>query len=257
MGSKPDVSVIFPSNGSVTRCPLSSTGSLGTVPPLRRYYEALRLPGAPAPLVRSARQFHLSVEASGSPRFLGNPCVHALASDSGFALFLCNPHPRHRGRSRRGVEGAGGSCSGPYLPEPAPARVPGVSQPGSRGVHRHSHKKGAKPESKFVPSSATTISSRTPTTKSTKLDQRRATSKPVLLNHRSTCLIPCLACFCATAAYAAPMAWIAKTAACRTPTTLFASDSRRFLCKEVPNVPAIQAGGAVARGREDALGSHG
>ena len=50
MGSMPDVSVIFPSNGSVTRCPLSSTGSLGAVPPLLRYYEALRLPGAPAPL---------------------------------------------------------------------------------------------------------------------------------------------------------------------------------------------------------------
>jgi len=33
--------------------------------------------------LRSARQFHLSVEASGSPRFLGNPCVHALVSDPG------------------------------------------------------------------------------------------------------------------------------------------------------------------------------
>jgi len=50
-----------------------------------------------------------------------------------------------------------------------------------------------------------------------------------------------------------------------TPTTPFASDSRRFLCKlapkrwstKVPNVPAIQAGGAVARRREDAFGGHG
>ena len=44
---EPDVSAIFPSNGSVFRCPLPSTGSLGLVPPLHRYYTALRLPVAP------------------------------------------------------------------------------------------------------------------------------------------------------------------------------------------------------------------
>ena len=43
---EPDVSAIFPSNVPVFRCPLSSTGSLGSVPPLPRYYEALRLPAA-------------------------------------------------------------------------------------------------------------------------------------------------------------------------------------------------------------------
>ena len=34
---------ICPSNGSMSWCPLPSTGSLGSVPPLQRYYEALRL----------------------------------------------------------------------------------------------------------------------------------------------------------------------------------------------------------------------
>jgi hypothetical protein len=43
---EPGVSAIFPSNVPVFRCPLSSTGSLGLVPPLRRYYQALRLPAA-------------------------------------------------------------------------------------------------------------------------------------------------------------------------------------------------------------------
>jgi len=39
------VSVMFPSNGSVTRRPLPSTGSpMGRVPPFPRYYEAFRLP---------------------------------------------------------------------------------------------------------------------------------------------------------------------------------------------------------------------
>jgi hypothetical protein len=33
--------------------------------------------------LRSARRFHASVEASGPPRFLGNPPLHALLSDPG------------------------------------------------------------------------------------------------------------------------------------------------------------------------------
>ena len=47
MGSELEVSSIFPSHGSMFRRALRSTGSLGSVPPLRRYYGALRLPAAP------------------------------------------------------------------------------------------------------------------------------------------------------------------------------------------------------------------
>src|ERR1700694_4841820 len=43
---EPDVSAIFPSNVPAFRCLLPSTGSLGLVPPLLRYYQALRLPAA-------------------------------------------------------------------------------------------------------------------------------------------------------------------------------------------------------------------
>lgn len=102
--------VIFPSNGSIIRRPLSSTGSCGSVPRLHRYYGALRLPKCPsrrtslpspggttlASVLRSQEprtsNAHgpgvvdrvllpgIEVEASGSPRFLGNPLwtCHAL-----------------------------------------------------------------------------------------------------------------------------------------------------------------------------------
>ena len=50
-----DVSAIFPSNVPVSRCFLPSTGSLGSVPPLRRYCKALRLPAAPPALLRFLR----------------------------------------------------------------------------------------------------------------------------------------------------------------------------------------------------------
>lgn len=44
--------IVFPFNDSVIWQPLGSSGSLGTVPRLHRYYELLRLPAAPpAPLV--------------------------------------------------------------------------------------------------------------------------------------------------------------------------------------------------------------
>lgn len=36
-----NVSIVVPFNGSMTRCSLPSAGSLGTVPPLPRYNEAL------------------------------------------------------------------------------------------------------------------------------------------------------------------------------------------------------------------------
>src|SRR6266404_4797234 len=47
---EPDVSSIFPSSGSVSRHPLPSTGSLGSVPPPRRYYGNARTPGHPSRL---------------------------------------------------------------------------------------------------------------------------------------------------------------------------------------------------------------
>ena len=55
----------FPSSGLMARRPLPSAGSLGSVPPLRRYYEALRLPAARPAALRCLR---LAVSRS-HPRF--------------------------------------------------------------------------------------------------------------------------------------------------------------------------------------------
>ena len=84
------VSFIVPSNGSVIRCRLRSTGSLGSVPRLRHYYAALRLPAlrrSSLPFVRydlpATRR-----ERAGSPRFLDNPCRRAAFSDPGDPLDL-------------------------------------------------------------------------------------------------------------------------------------------------------------------------
>ena len=66
---EPDVSAIFPSNVPVFRCSLPSTGSLGLVPPLLRYCEALRLPAAPPALLRFLRSavppLHLGLRSRG------------------------------------------------------------------------------------------------------------------------------------------------------------------------------------------------
>src|SRR5436190_16275907 len=43
---------MFPSNGPLKRRPLPSAGSLGRVPPLHRYYEALRTPAVPLAALR-------------------------------------------------------------------------------------------------------------------------------------------------------------------------------------------------------------
>ena len=109
---EPGVSAIFPSIGSVTRRPLPSTGSFGIVPPLPRYYWALRLlavrPGSlrflrsPVPIarylfallgqVRTAREpgglmplprSGVSTETARSPKFLGTPWLRALLFDPG------------------------------------------------------------------------------------------------------------------------------------------------------------------------------
>src|SRR5271154_1437178 len=66
---EPDVSAIFPSNVPVFRCSLPSTGSLGLVPPLPWYCEALRLPAAPPALLRFLRSavppLHLGLRSRG------------------------------------------------------------------------------------------------------------------------------------------------------------------------------------------------
>jgi len=98
------VTVVCLSIGSILRRPLPSTRSLGSVPPLPRYYEALRLPDVPPaslrflrlavpqrrPSFRSRRWPSTSrlrawvlvarlpnrnsyAETAGSPRFLGEP----------------------------------------------------------------------------------------------------------------------------------------------------------------------------------------
>jgi hypothetical protein len=107
---EPDVSAIFPPHVPVSRCSLPSAGSLGSVPPLHRYYEALRLPAAlPASLrflrsavpplrleIRSrnhktqqlrARGLLTGIpkpdsltEATGPPRFLEDPTMNVPCS---------------------------------------------------------------------------------------------------------------------------------------------------------------------------------
>ncbi len=104
MGSGPGVPGIYPSGGLMARRPLPSAGSRGSVPPRRRYYEALRLPAAHPAALRCLRlavsRVHprfapvaagcagdgpgvghpvlppgFAEKAEGPPRFLGDPCV--------------------------------------------------------------------------------------------------------------------------------------------------------------------------------------
>ena len=106
-----DAPAMFPSNGVMTWRPLFSTGSLGIVPPLQRYYGTLRLPAVRldsfdiftsryhrfrpwfAPLGRgrptggqgvvgSGLPSGLTMETSGSLRFLGNPGGHCPCSST-------------------------------------------------------------------------------------------------------------------------------------------------------------------------------
>jgi len=70
----------------MTRHLLPSAGSLGWLSLLQRYYEVLRLPAARSASLRFALLRGTAADAtetSGSPRFLGDPCAHALLSDPG------------------------------------------------------------------------------------------------------------------------------------------------------------------------------
>ena len=86
---EPSVPAIVPSHGSMSRRALRSTGSLGKVPPLRRYYDALRLPAAPLSLACACdlqfRRFRVgAVGISQVPR---RPSPHMpRLSDSGGIL---------------------------------------------------------------------------------------------------------------------------------------------------------------------------
>src|SRR5882762_10407313 len=84
---EPNVSAIFPSNVPAFRCSLSSTGSLGLVPPLPRYCEALRLPTAPPALLRFLR-------FAVPPRALG--FAPATARRYGYGPGVVNRSPQHR-----------------------------------------------------------------------------------------------------------------------------------------------------------------
>lgn len=116
------ISSLFPSDGSLLRRPLPSTGFLGLVLPLHRYYWALRFPVATDRLVCLARSVPsarlirfpgarrrrprnlgfghrlpsrlFSTEATGPPRFLGNPCQRAPFLDPGGST--CSSPLRHR-----------------------------------------------------------------------------------------------------------------------------------------------------------------
>ena len=49
------VLAVFPSNGATCRCPFPPRGLVGSIPPLRRYYETLRLLAAHPPALRCLR----------------------------------------------------------------------------------------------------------------------------------------------------------------------------------------------------------
>ncbi len=82
-----DVSFIILSNGSVTRHPLPSAGSLGQLSLLHRYNGVLRLPNVLPASRRLSLRYAVpplfATEASGYPRFLGDLRAHALLTDPG------------------------------------------------------------------------------------------------------------------------------------------------------------------------------
>ena len=111
MCSKSGVSVIVPSIGSTTSRPLPSTGSLDSVPPLRRYYETIRPPIRVPPCSPSpdpSAPFGFPRTAVPLPRVLALrvlgdaelPCA-SRAARAGRALTGGPPVPRGRMGSPR------------------------------------------------------------------------------------------------------------------------------------------------------------
>ena len=117
---------ICPSGGLVARRLLPSTGSLGSVPPLPRYYSTLRLPSTPPAALRFLRlavsRSHprfalvavgcagrgpgvghpvlppgLAEKVKGPPRFLGDPSVSVPCSSTPAG----SPAPGHHGAATR------------------------------------------------------------------------------------------------------------------------------------------------------------
>jgi hypothetical protein len=119
MGSRLGVPGIYPSGGLVARHPLPSAGSLGSVPPRRRYYEVLRLPSTRPAALRCLR---LAVSRS-HPRF--DPTAAGCA---GRGPGVGHPVPPAGVLPRRwkGLPGSWGtSVNVPCSPTPAGPRTPG------------------------------------------------------------------------------------------------------------------------------------
>jgi hypothetical protein len=87
---------------SLVGCSLPATGSLGSVPPLHRYYQALRLPAAPPALLRflASRYRHApwtslpqpqDATAAGLGLFTGIPKPVSLTETTGPPRFLEDP----------------------------------------------------------------------------------------------------------------------------------------------------------------------
>src|SRR5215467_2959023 len=93
-----DAPAMCPSNGVMTWRPLLSTGSLGMVPPFRRYYGTLRLPAVLLDPLGDSRADTIVTPLVRSPRWWAS---HRGPGDLGFRA----PHPDHRWE-RRGLSGS-------------------------------------------------------------------------------------------------------------------------------------------------------
>ena len=123
-----DVSAIFPSNVPVFRCSLPSTGSLGLVPPLPRYYKALRLPAAPPASLRFLRfavpplrlglrsRGRKAQHAAGQGLFTGIPNTGFIDGDDRTSQVPGGPHYERALLFDPGGTSALGHCRASVLP---------------------------------------------------------------------------------------------------------------------------------------------
>ena len=85
------VLAVFPSTGATCRCPLPSTGLVGSIPPLRRYYETLRLLAVhPVPTENLIRTVRVTDRTDVGPANDGNVSiadVHSVNVDEWLASF--------------------------------------------------------------------------------------------------------------------------------------------------------------------------